>query len=67
MKPILALVGVASLVAALVWARSTRRLHVVWRRVEADRGRDADVTVLARSAFVDQLPQILAPSAPSTP
>src|SRR5918998_1728759 len=51
MKPILALVGVASLVAALVWARSTRRLHVVWRRVEAERGRDADVTVLARSAF----------------
>jgi serine phosphatase RsbU (regulator of sigma subunit) len=51
MKPILALVGVASLVAALVWARSTRRLHVVWKRVEAERGRDADVTVLARSAF----------------
>jgi len=51
MKPILALVGVASLVAALVWARSTRRLHVVWKRVESERGRDADVTVLARSAF----------------
>ncbi|HKE74802.1 MAG TPA: PP2C family protein-serine/threonine phosphatase [Acidimicrobiales bacterium] len=51
MKPILALVGVASLVAALVWARSTRRLHVVWKRVEAERGVDADVTVLARSAF----------------
>ena len=45
MKPILALVGVASLVAALVWARSTRRLHVVWKRVEVERGRDADVTV----------------------
>ena len=42
MKPILALVGVASLVAALVWARSTRRLHVVWKRVEAERGRDFD-------------------------
>ena len=51
MKPILALVAVASLVAAIVWARSTRRLRVVWKRVEADRGVDADVTVLARSAF----------------
>jgi serine phosphatase RsbU (regulator of sigma subunit) len=51
MTPILALVGVASLVAALVWARSARRLHVVWRRVEAERGPDADVVVLARSAF----------------
>jgi phosphoserine phosphatase RsbU/P len=51
MEPILALVGVASLVAALVWARSTRRLHLVWKRVESERGPDADVTVLARSAF----------------
>jgi serine phosphatase RsbU (regulator of sigma subunit) len=51
MKPILALVGVASLVAALVWARSTRRLYVVWRRVRAERGSEADVAVLARSAF----------------
>jgi phosphoserine phosphatase RsbU/P len=51
MKPILALVGVASLVAALVWARSTRRHYVVWKRVENERGADADVSVLARSAF----------------
>jgi serine phosphatase RsbU (regulator of sigma subunit) len=51
MKPILALVGVASLVAALVWARSTRRHHVVWKRVENERGAFADVSVLARSAF----------------
>jgi phosphoserine phosphatase RsbU/P len=51
MQPILALVGVASLVAAIVWARSTRRLYVVWKRTEAARGRDADVSVLARSAF----------------
>jgi phosphoserine phosphatase RsbU/P len=51
MKPILALVGVASLVAAMVWGRSTRRLHLVWKRVAAERGVDADVTVLARSAF----------------
>src|ERR687897_750294 len=51
MTPILALVGVASLVAALVWARSTRRLHVVWKRVATEHGDEADVTVLARSAF----------------
>jgi serine phosphatase RsbU (regulator of sigma subunit) len=51
MKPILALVGVASLVAALVWARSTRRHYVVWKRVENERGAGADVSVLARSAF----------------
>jgi serine phosphatase RsbU (regulator of sigma subunit) len=51
MKPILALVGVASLVAALVWARSTRRHFVVWKRIEGERGGEADVSVLARSAF----------------
>jgi len=51
MKPILALVGIASLVAAVVWSRTARRLHEVWKRVEAERGPDADVTVLARSAF----------------
>jgi phosphoserine phosphatase RsbU/P len=51
MKPILALVGVASLIAALVWARSTRRHYVVWKRVENERGAEADVSVLARSAF----------------
>lgn len=51
MKPILALVGIASLVAAVVWSRTARRLHEVWKRVEAERGPEADVTVLARSAF----------------
>lgn len=51
MEIVLALVGVASLVAAAVWWRSARRLRVVWKRVEAERGRDADVTVLARSQF----------------
>ena len=51
MQPILALVGVASLIAAIVWGRSTRRLHVVWKRVEAEHGPEAPVTVLARSAF----------------
>jgi phosphoserine phosphatase RsbU/P len=51
MKPILALVGAASLIAAIVWAQSSRRLPVVWKRVESERGRDADVSVLARSSF----------------
>jgi len=51
MTSILALVGAASLVAALVWGQSARWLHRAWRRVEAERGADADVTVLARSSF----------------
>jgi serine phosphatase RsbU (regulator of sigma subunit) len=51
MQPILALVGVASLIAAVVWGRSTRRLHVVWKRVQAEHGPEAPVSVLARSAF----------------
>jgi serine phosphatase RsbU (regulator of sigma subunit) len=51
MEITLALVGVASLVAAAVWAQSARRLGVVWKRIEGEHGSDADVTVLARSAF----------------
>ncbi|HYZ98862.1 MAG TPA: PP2C family protein-serine/threonine phosphatase [Acidimicrobiales bacterium] len=51
MQPVLALVAVSSAVAAIVWARSTHRLHLVWRRVEAERGAEDDVTLLARSAF----------------
>ncbi len=48
---ILALVGAASLVAAAVWWRSARRLRVVWHRVRAEEGTEADVTVLARSHY----------------
>ena len=48
---ILALVGAASLVAAAVWWRSARRLRVVWHRVRAEEGSEADVTVLARSHY----------------
>jgi serine phosphatase RsbU (regulator of sigma subunit) len=51
MEITLALVGVASLVAAVVWARSAHRHGVVWRRIEAEHGGEKDVTVLARSAF----------------
>ncbi|MFP3899843.1 MAG: PP2C family protein-serine/threonine phosphatase [Acidimicrobiia bacterium] len=51
MKPILALVGAASLIAAAVWAQSSRRLYVVWKRVQDERGHDADVALLARASF----------------
>src|SRR5829696_2679899 len=51
MEIILALVGAASLVAAAVWSRSARRLRVVWKRIEAERSPEADVTVLARSQY----------------
>ena len=51
MDIVLGLVGVASFVAAVVWSRSARRLGIVWKRVEAESGAEADVTVLARSQF----------------
>jgi phosphoserine phosphatase RsbU/P len=51
MEITLALVGVASLVAAAVWARSAHRHAVVWKRIEAEHGSEKDVTVLARSSF----------------
>src|SRR6478672_2194810 len=48
--PILAVVAVACFVAAGVWGRSARRLQRVARRVEREFGRDADATIIARSA-----------------
>jgi serine phosphatase RsbU (regulator of sigma subunit) len=51
MEITLALIGAASLVAAAVWSRSARRLRVVWKRIEAERSPEADVTVLARSQY----------------
>ena len=50
-KPILALVAVAALLAALVWGRSAQRLQRVWQRIEDELGSDADATVLARSSY----------------
>jgi serine phosphatase RsbU (regulator of sigma subunit) len=44
-------VGVACLVAAVVWGRSARHLQRIYERTESEFGRDADATVLARSAF----------------
>lgn len=54
-KPILALVAVACLAAAIVWGRSAQRLQRVWLRIEDQVGPDADATVLARSAFRKEL------------
>jgi phosphoserine phosphatase RsbU/P len=54
-KPILALVAVACLVAAIVWGRSAQRLQRVWLRIEDHVGPDADATVLARSAYRKEL------------
>jgi len=54
-KPILAVVGVACLVAALVWGRSARYLRRMELRLEADTGPDSDATVLARSQFRKEL------------
>jgi serine phosphatase RsbU (regulator of sigma subunit) len=55
MQEILALVGAASLIATVLWGQSTRRLHTAWKRVRADRGAEADVSVLARSSFRKEL------------
>src|SRR5688500_9037265 len=54
-KPILALVAVAALVAALVWGRSAQRMQRVWIRIEDELGPDADATVLARSGYRKEL------------
>jgi phosphoserine phosphatase RsbU/P len=54
-KPILALVALACLAAAIVWGRSAQRLQRVWLRIEDQVGPDADATVLARSAFRKEL------------
>ena len=54
-KPILAVVAVAALVAALVWGRSAQRLQRVWLRIEDELGAEADATVLARSAYRKEL------------
>jgi serine phosphatase RsbU (regulator of sigma subunit) len=54
-KPILAVVAVISLLAALVWGRSAQRFQRVWQRVEDELGPNADATVLARSGFRKEL------------
>ncbi len=54
-NPLLAVVAVAALVAALVWGRSARRLLRVMERIEDELGPDAGATVLARAAYRKEL------------
>ena len=54
-KPILAVVAIAALVAALLWGRSAQRLQRVWQRIADEFGPDAGGTVLARSAYRKEL------------
>ncbi len=54
-KPVLAVVAIACLLAAVLWGRSARRLQRVWQRVEDELGPEADATVLARSAYHKEL------------
>jgi serine phosphatase RsbU (regulator of sigma subunit) len=54
-KPILAVVALAALVAALVWGRSAQRFQRVWHRIEQELGEEAGATVLARSAYRKEL------------
>ena len=54
-KPVLALVAVAALVAAVVWGRSAQRMQRVWQRIADDLGPEADATVLARSSYRKEL------------
>ena len=50
-KPILAVVAVACLGAALVWGRSAQRMQRVWQRLVDELGEEADATVLARFGY----------------
>jgi len=54
-RPVLALVAVACVVAAVVWGRSTRYLRKVELRVESEFGPENDTTRLARAAFRKEL------------
>jgi len=54
-KPILAVVAVACVLAAVVWGRSARYLRKVELRLEAETGTESDATVLARSQFRKEL------------
>jgi serine phosphatase RsbU (regulator of sigma subunit) len=54
-KPILAIVALGCVVAAVLWGRSARYLRRVELRLEAEVGADSDATVLARSQFRKEL------------
>ena len=48
---LLAVAALGCLVAALVWGRSARHRHKVWRRVAANGG-DADATTIALGGMI---------------
>lgn len=54
-QPILALVALACVVAAVVWGRSTLRYQQSWHRVEVEYGHTSDQSILARAAFRKEL------------
>src|SRR6476469_7693847 len=54
-QPVLAVVAVACLVAAVVWGRSARHLNKVWHRVERQFGPEGDAAVLARTTLRKEL------------
>lgn len=54
-QPVLAVVSLAALLAAVLWGRSARRHQRVWQRVDEELGPDADATLLARSAYHKEL------------
>lgn len=54
-KPVLVAVAVACFVAAAVWGRSARHLNKVWHRVRREVGAEAEVTLLARAAFLKEI------------
>jgi serine phosphatase RsbU (regulator of sigma subunit) len=53
--PVLAVVALAALVAAVLWGRSAQRLQRVWQRIEDELGPSADATLLARSGYHKEL------------
>ncbi len=54
-QPILALVAIASVAAAVVWGRSAMRHQISWQRIEAEYGATSDQSVLARASFRKEL------------
>jgi len=50
-KPLLAVVALACLIAAVVWGRSAHHLHKIYQRAEGEFGSENGATVIARSSF----------------
>ena len=54
-QPILALVAIACVAAAVVWGRSAVRHQISWQRIEGEYGAASDQSVLARASFRKEL------------